>query len=75
MATITIKVDPKGYWNEFLDLYNIRHERIHNDETKFILYYESDFHLLKLGYEFGMYAQKQLMYEAIKVTQRSERTI
>lgn len=71
MATITLKYDPKRYWDEFLDLYSIRHEKIHNDNSKFILYYESDFHLLKLGYEFGMYAQKKLMYEAIEITKRS----
>jgi hypothetical protein len=39
----------------------IRHEKIFNDDSKFILYYESDYHLLKMGFEFGLFYQKKIM--------------
>jgi hypothetical protein len=61
MATIMVKYDPDGYWEQFLHIYMIRHEKIFNDDSKFILYYESDYHLLKIGYEFGLFYQKKMI--------------
>jgi hypothetical protein len=57
-----LNYDPMGYWKEFLNVYHIRHEKIYNDEKKFILYYESEFHLLKLGFEFGLFCSEKELY-------------
>lgn len=62
MATIIIKYDPDRYWEQFLHIYRIRHEKIHNDDSRFILYYDTDHYLLKIGYEFGLFYQKKIMY-------------
>jgi hypothetical protein len=61
MATIIVKYDHDRYWEQFLNIYMIRHEKIFNDDSKFILYYESDYHLLKMGFEFGLFYQKKIM--------------
>lgn len=69
MATIVLAYDPNMYWDEFLKKYNLRHELIFNDPNKFILYYYDDFHILKIGYEFGLFCQKKLMEDAIQQSQ------
>jgi hypothetical protein len=67
MATILLKYDPQRYWDQFLNQHCIRHEKIVNDDSKFILYYRDDFDLLKLGFQFGAYVQKKLQNEKTNV--------
>lgn len=68
MATIVLNYDPNRYWDEFLKSYNIRHDNICNDKNKFILYYYDPFHLMKIGYEFGLYCSlKTLANESSNV--------
>jgi hypothetical protein len=67
MATILLKYDPNKYWDHFLKCYQIRHEKIVNDDSKFILYYRDDFELMKLGFQFGMFVQKKLQNEKTNV--------
>ena len=57
MATIILNYDPNRYWEEFLKSNNIRHDQYVNDPKRFILYYYDDFHLLKIGFEFGLFYQ------------------
>lgn len=57
MATIVLNYDPNRYWEEFLKSNNIRHDQYVNDPKRFILYYYDEFHLLKIGFEFGLFYQ------------------
>ena len=55
MKSIILLYDPNHYWEDFMLLYNIRHDNVINDKEKFILYYFDEYHLLKLGFEFGQF--------------------
>ena len=57
MATIVLNYDPNRYWEEFLTKNHLRHETFANDSKRFILYYYDEFHLLKIGFEFGLFYQ------------------
>ena len=57
MATIVIAYDPERYWDEFLKKHHLRHETFANDDKRFILYFYDEFHLLKIGFEFGLFYQ------------------
>ena len=61
MATIVLNYDTNGYWHEFLTTNNIRHDQYINDPKRFILYYYDDFHIMKIGYEFGLFYQLKMM--------------
>lgn len=64
--TMIIKKDPNGWWDDFLKTYNIRHDYVINDETKFILYYEHEHHLMNIAFQFGMfYLQKMMTNENV----------
>lgn len=64
MATIVLNYDPNRYWEEFLKGNNIRHDNYINDNKRFILYYYDDFHLLKIGFEFGIFYQLKMSSHA-----------
>lgn len=71
MATIVLAYDPDMYWDQFLKLHNIRHDTYVNDPKKFILYYYDEFHLLKLGFEFGMFYNKKI-YQDVQQFERND---
>lgn len=60
MASIVIAYDLDRLWEQFLKNYNIRHDTIVGDNTKFILYYENDHHLMHISFQFGRYFELQM---------------
>ena len=67
MMTMIIKKDSNGWWDLFLKMYNIRHDHVLNDETKFILYYEHEQHLMHIAFNFGVFYQQKLSNHAANV--------
>jgi hypothetical protein len=65
LATITLKYDKLKLWKKYLEKYPLRHETILNDPDKFILYYEDEYDLMSIGFNFGMYCNKILENENV----------
>ena len=65
MATIILNYDKRNLWEKFLEKYPIRHETIVNDKNRFILYYQDEYELIQIGFNFGMFAQKNLQDEKV----------
>ena len=67
MATIVLAYDPDRYWDQFLKKHHLRHENFANDDQKFILYFHDEFHLLKIGFEFGIFFNQKNIENATNV--------
>jgi hypothetical protein len=67
MASIVIIYDRERIWDEFLTRYAVRHEKICNDDTKFILYYIDEHHLMSISFQFGMFFQLKQIKETQNV--------
>jgi hypothetical protein len=63
MATIILAYDKLQLWKNYLREYPIRHETIINNPDNFILYYQDEYQLLSIGFDFGRYTEKILKNE------------
>lgn len=60
MASIVIAYDLDRLWDTFLKNHNIRHDTIVGDNSKFILYYENEHHLMHISFQFGRYFELEI---------------